>query len=265
MSRIGVNGAAGRMGRAIMSMLLDRGHSIAFAFDAPSSPAIGTDAGVLINRGTAGVVVSPIDGSALARADGVIDFSTPGATELLLAAARNHRTPVVVGTTGITDAGARAIEEASRDIAVLFSPNMSVGVNLLFKLVEMAARALPPGFDVEIVEAHHRMKKDAPSGTAKRLVEVVKQAAPALADAPEITGRAGIVGERTDREIGVFAMRGGSVVGEHTVHFIGMEERIELTHRAVTRDVFARGAVFAIEFLVGKKPGAYGMYDILGL
>ncbi len=265
MSRIGINGAAGRMGRAVMGMLLARGHSIAFAFDAPSTPVIGTDAGALVNRGPMGVTVSAIDGSALAGADGIIDFSSPAASELALAAARAHSVPIVVGTTGLSDAGMRLIDDAARDIPVLFSPNMAMGVNLLFKLAETAARVLGPGFDVEIVEAHHRMKKDAPSGTAKRLVEVIKNASPALANAPEISGREGITGERSDAEIGVLAMRGGSIVGDHTVHFIGMEERIELTHRAVSRDVLARGAVIAMEFLIGKKPGRYGMYDVLGL
>ena len=142
---------------------------------------------------------------------------------------------------------------------------MSLGVNLLFRLTEIAAKALQNEFDIEVFEAHHRLKKDAPSGTAKRLVDIIKSSVDELRSADEVHGRNGITGERKNDEIGVMAMRGGDIVGEHTVYFAGIGERIELTHRATRRDIFAAGAVRAIEFLIGKKPGVYTMFDVLGI
>lgn len=263
--KIGVCGISGRMGRAVYRNLLERGHLLGAAFEAESSPCIGTEAGALIGQPGLSVTVGPIGEGGLGAVEGIIDFSSPEATLKLLPVARKMKKALVIGTTGFTPEGRGRIEEASREVPVLFSPNMSVGVNLLFKLTEMASRVLEKGYDVEIFEAHHRFKKDAPSGTAKRLIEAVKSSAPALRGATEITGRDGITGERGDDEIGVMVLRGGDIVGEHTVYFVGMGERIELTHRASSRDTLAIGAVRGMEFLAGKKPGLYTMFDVLGL
>jgi 4-hydroxy-tetrahydrodipicolinate reductase len=172
--------------------------------------------------------------------------------------------PLVIGTTGFSNEQIDEIKKYSHVSPLLHSPNMSLGVNLLFTLTEIASRALNTQYDVEIFEAHHRLKKDAPSGTAKKLLEIIKENMSGLSDAAVLNGRDGIIGERTANEIGMHAMRGGSIIGEHTVYFTGLDDRIELTHRAVNRDVFAGGAVAAVEFLHGKDAGFYTMYDVLG-
>jgi 4-hydroxy-tetrahydrodipicolinate reductase len=266
MSRVGICGISGRMGRAISRILLERGHTITAAFEAQSSPFIGKDISVLLqNRGDTGITIAVMNESDLKNVDVMIDFSVPEATLSLLDLLKKRRIPIVIGTTGFSQDGVKRIEEASKDLPVLLSPNMSVGVNLLFKLTEIASKAFKGEYDIEVFEAHHRFKKDAPSGTAKKLVEIIKNAVPGLSNAQEISGREGMVGERGDKEIGVMAMRGGDIVGEHTVYFIGMEERIELTHRAASRDTFARGAVRVMEYLIDKKPGLYNMFDVLGI
>ncbi len=250
---------------AVMRVLVERDHALAAAFDAPSAPCIGGDVGSLLHGGNTGVTVSAINEADLSRVDGVIDFSAPGATMQLLPLAVALGKPLVVGTTGFSLDQRRRFDEAARSIPLLVSPNMSVGVNLLFRLTEMAARVLGEDFDVEVFEAHHRFKKDAPSGTARRLIEVVKGSSGHLAAAGETYDRSGIVGERASNEIGVQVMRGGDIVGEHTVYFVGMGERVELTHRAASRDILARGAVRALEYIAGRKPGLYSMFDVLGI
>lgn len=261
--KIGICGICGRMGIAIMNNAIEKGYSVETAIDNPSSPNFGKPAGVFINRDDVKALVTSIDNADLSNTDVVIDFSSPTATMLLLDKCVKEKKPLVIGTTGFTDDQKKIISEKAQIIPVLHSPNMSMGVNLLFKLTEIAAQALDTSYDVEIFEAHHRFKKDAPSGTAKRLVEAVRKMK-GLENAKEVTGRDGIVGERTDREIGVFAMRGGDIVGDHTVFFTAPGERIELTHRATSRDILARGAVTGAEFLAGKKPGLYNMFDVLG-
>lgn len=261
---IGISGISGRMGGAILRIAIEKGHRLAGAFEAPGSKYISQNAMSIVDDGLADCTIAVADESLIAKTDGVIDFTLPSATMKLLPLAVAARRPLVIGTTGIDAAGIEAIREASSYIPVLFSPNMSLGVNLLFKLTELASSALSTDYDVEIFEAHHRFKKDAPSGTAKRLLEVVKENMKGLMDATTVHGRDGITGERTSKEIGMHAMRGGNIIGEHTVFFSGLEERIELTHRAASRDVFARGAVTAAEFLKGKAPGLYSMYDVLG-
>ena len=263
--KAGICGVSGRMGIAVMGVLMERGHSVAAAFDAPSAPATGKDVGTLLRGGDIGVTVAPINEADLSRAEGIVDFSAPGATMQLLPLAVELGRPLVVGTTGLSQEQRRRIEEAARSIPLLMSPNMSVGVNLLFRLTEMAARVLGEDYDVEVFEAHHRFKKDAPSGTAKRLIEIVKGSSGHLASADETYDRSGIVGERASGEIGVQVLRGGDIVGEHTVYFVGMGERVELTHRAQSRDNLARGAVLALEYIAGKKPGLYSMFDVLGI
>ncbi len=253
------------MGAAILNIAVERGHKLAGAFDAAGSKYSGMNATGIVNNSLADCIVTVSDEAALLKTDGVIDFSSPAATLLLLKQAAASKTPLVIGTTGFNADEINAIRDASATIPVLFSPNMSLGVNLLFKLTELASSALTTDYDVEIFESHHRFKKDAPSGTAKRLLEVVKENMKGLSSARTVNGREGITGERTSSEIGMHAMRGGNIIGEHTVFYVGMDERIELTHRAAGREAFARGAVAAMEFLAGKGPGLYSMYDVLGI
>ncbi|MCP4134514.1 MAG: 4-hydroxy-tetrahydrodipicolinate reductase [bacterium] len=262
--KMGIQGINGRMGQAILRILLERGHTLGAAFDIASAPDFGRDAGDMLHMDQLGVTINAANSEEMALADGFIDFTSPAATMQFLGEAVKHKKPLVVGATGFGDEEIAALKEGSKEIPLVYSPNMSLGVNLLFKLTEIAAKALQNEYDVEIFEAHHKLKKDSPSGTAKRLIEAVKENVTELKDAVEMNGRAGMIGERGDCEIGVHAMRGGSIVGEHTVFFTGMEDRIELTHRAGSRDIFAKGAVLALEFLENKEPGFYTMYDVLG-
>jgi 4-hydroxy-tetrahydrodipicolinate reductase len=265
MSKIGINGIGGKMGKAILNVLLERGHVLGAAFENDTYPDIGKDAGLLIARASLNVKINSINKNDLKSADGIIDFTSPRATLKLLDLVKELKKPIVIGTTGFTDEEKKKIQEASEIVPVLFSPNMSLGVNLLFKLTEMATKVLAADFDIEVFEAHHRMKVDAPSGTAKKLLEIIKSAVPVLNKSPLVYDRSTKTEKRTDKEIGVQVMRGGDIVGEHTVYFAGIGERIELTHRATSRDTFARGAVAALEFLLSKKPGLYDMNDVLGL
>jgi 4-hydroxy-tetrahydrodipicolinate reductase len=261
---IGICGIGGRMGNAILRIMIERGHKLHAAFDAEGSPLINKNAEELVDSPLADCVITAISADALKGVDGVIDFSGPAATMKLMKILSELKKPVVIGTTGFSEADVTEIRSYSEKIPVIHSPNMSLGVNLLFKLTEIASMALTTEYDVEIFEAHHRFKKDAPSGTAKRLLEIVKENMKGLTDAADINGREGITGERTNNEIGMHAMRGGNIIGEHTVFFTGLDDRIELTHKAASRDVFARGAVSAVEYLNNRAPGFYTMYDVLG-
>ena len=221
---------------------------------------LGRDAGDLVGRGPVSVVLKSEWDTA---ADVLIDFSTPDATMKRLAEAVEKGVAVVIGTTGLSDAQKAEIESASKKIPVLLAPNMSVGVNLLFKLAAQVAAALGDEYDIEIVEAHHRFKKDAPSGTALRLAEEIASATGRDLAKDAVHGREGKNAQRKPGEIGIHAVRAGDIVGDHTVIFSSLGERIELTHRAHTRDTFARGALRAASFLAGKAPGMYGMEDVL--
>jgi 4-hydroxy-tetrahydrodipicolinate reductase len=265
MLKIGICGISGRMGTAVYRELLRRGHRLAAAFDAPSSSCFGKDAAELLHGEASKVIVSSINDADAARCDGLIDFSAPEAAMALLEAARKSRRPIVMGTTGCSPAQRSRIDESSAEIPILMSPNMSIMVNLLFRITELTARTVGGDCDIEVLEAHHRFKKDAPSGTAKKLVDIIKASVKNLGQADEVHGRSGMIGERRDAEIGVMALRGGDIVGEHTVYFVGTGERLELTHRAISRDNLAAGAVRALEFLAGKKPGMYSMFDVLGI
>lgn len=262
--RTGICGVGGRMGLAILKITFERGNELAAAFDHESSVFFGNSVSILTTEAPEDIIINSINSDDLEKVDVVIDFSSPSATMELLELAVKQKKPLVIGTTGLSDEQILRIQDASEKIPILFSPNMSMGVNLLFKLTEVAATALQNEFDIEVFEAHHRFKKDSPSGTAKRLVEVIKESVSDLHQADEVYGREGLVGERKDKEIGVMAMRGGDIVGEHTVFFAGMGERIELTHRATNRDTFARGSVLAAEFLCHKGAGFYSMFDVLG-
>ena len=258
MVNVVVMGAAGRMGRAILSVCAsDDEVRVVGAVEAPDNSAVGSE--------IEGVKVTSDLSSVIKEADVVIDFTHPEATLKALEVCRGEGVGMVIGTTGFKEEGRKAIEEASISIPIVFSPNMSVGVNLLFKLVYEVAKVLGDGYDVEIVEVHHRFKKDAPSGTALKLAQMVADALGRDLDRDMVSGRKGMVGERGSSEIGVFAVRAGDVVGEHTVIFGGLGERLELVHKAHSRETFARGAVRAAKWLKGKEPGLYTMWDVLGI
>jgi 4-hydroxy-tetrahydrodipicolinate reductase len=266
MIRVVVTGVVGRMGGHLVRAIRgEPGMAIAGATERPGF-APGLDAGVAAGMAAIGVpVVAGLEEALASGADAVVDFTSSEASVAHAEICARRGVPLVVGSTGFTaDARARMDAAASR-IPLVLSPNMSVGVNVLFGLVREAARILGDAYDVEIVEMHHRKKKDAPSGTAVRLAEI---AAGALGRDPArdlAYVRHGMIGERPPRQIGVQTLRGGDVVGEHTVYFAGEGERLELTHRATSRDQFARGAVRALRWIVGKPPGVYDMADVLGL
>lgn len=258
--RVTIHGASGRMGQAVARLAAAEGAEIVGAVVSPHSKAIGRDVGELCGAGVLGVEVSADTASSLLGADAVIDFSTAAALPHLLQLAARHRVAVVSGTTRLDATCERLLDEAAKVAPVLWAPNTSVGVQVLAELVTLAAEKLGLGFDVEIVEAHHRAKVDAPSGTAERLRKAVEEA---RAELRPVYGREGNAGPRKAEEIAVLAMRGGDVIGDHHVHFLGQGERLELTHRATSRDLFARGALRAARFLAGKAPGRYTMADVI--
>jgi len=263
--KIVVTGAAGRMGRAIVAALAAApGLSLVGATESAGSPHLGRDAGELAGVGSLKVTVTDTLAPLLATADAVIDFTGPAASVSHAAACAAHGTALVIGSTGFTSEQKAALAEAATRTALVVAPNMSVGVNLLFRLAAEAARVLGPGFDVEVVEAHHRHKKDAPSGTAVRLAEVLAEAMGVDPATDVQHGREGITGARPGGVIGMHAVRGGDVVGDHTVLLLGDGERVELTHRATSRSNFAEGALRAARWLPGRAPGVYDMGDVLG-
>lgn len=265
MVSIAIAGASGRMGRLLLEQVLEATDArLVGALEHPRSPELGTDAGALVGR-PAGVRLTSDVRTALAGADVVIDFSSPAATPVVVRMATELGVACVVGTTGLTDEGRAALDAAALRIPMVAAPNMSLGVQVLGHLVREALRLLGDGFDVEIVEAHHREKRDAPSGTAVRLLEIVTRARGLSAEADARHGRVGGAVKRTPTEVGMHAIRGGDIVGDHTVLLAGEGERIEITHRATSRAVFASGALRAARWVVGRPPGWYGMDDVLGL
>jgi 4-hydroxy-tetrahydrodipicolinate reductase len=265
MVKVVVTGAAGRMGREIVRLVHGaEGLTLHGAVERPG-PAVGQDPGPLAGVGPTGVAIVDALPKALPGAQVVVDFTHFEASAAHAEACAAAGVAIVIGSTGFTPDAKARVAAAARRIPVLLSPNMAVGVNVLFDLVRRAAAVLGEAFDVEIVELHHKKKKDAPSGTAVRLAEV---AAEALGRDPakDFTyARHGMVGERPAREIGLQTVRGGDIVGEHTVYFCGEGERLELTHRAATREQFARGAVRAARWIAGRPPGLHDMFDVLGL
>jgi 4-hydroxy-tetrahydrodipicolinate reductase len=260
--RIAIAGAAGRMGQAVLRAAREEAIEIVGALEHAGSPALGRDVGEIAGLGSIGVEIGADVGSALLGADVVIDFSKPDAVRTLAAGAARAGVAIVSGTTGLDAAATKALDDAAAKVAVLWSPNTSVGVVVLAELARQAAKLLGPGFDVEIVETHHRNKVDAPSGTAVRLAEAVGEARAGLV---RTTGRDGQVGARKPEEIGVLALRGGDVIGDHSVHFLGNGERLELVHRATSRELFARGAIRAAVAMAGKPAGRYTMKDVVRL
>ena len=263
--RIVVAGASGRMGKTLIEAIIGSADAgLAGALDVPGSPAVGREAAEFMGRDS-GVVISTDLEAALAGADFLIDFTRPEGTLRHLAACVEHGVKMVIGTTGFDAAGKQAIEAAAARTALVFAPNMSVGVNVALRLLELAGKVLQEGYDVEIVEAHHRMKVDAPSGTALRMGEVVAQAMGRDHDAVAVYGREGVTGARKDQTIGYAVVRGGDVVGDHTVMFLGQGERIEIAHKASSRMTYAQGALRACRYLRGQKTGLFDMRDVLGL
>lgn len=264
-ARIVIIGVSGRMGRALVQVAAELpGVRIAAAVASAASASLGRDAGELAGGEHLGVRVTSDLTAALAAADVAIDFSQPHATSANIAACRAARTPLLIGTTGFAAELTEAeLDAAAREIPLLIAPNTSLGVALLLELVRRSARALSPEFDIEIIEAHHRMKRDAPSGTALALARAAGEAR-GLAPPEALSGAsAGRVGPRRQGEIGFAVVRGGDIVGEHTVLFAGPGEELRLSHRALDRAIFARGALRAALWLRGKPPGRYGMSDIV--
>lgn len=267
MIRVVVCGAMGRMGKAILAVLKDRAGDLvlAGAVEAARHPALGRDAFEAAGVGRADVSLTDDFGGAIAGADVAIDFTHAGSSVEHARAAAAAGKAIVIGSTGFTPEQTDAVRSAARSVPCVLSPNMSVGVNLMFRTAADMAKVLGDDYDVEIVEVHHRFKKDSPSGTAVKLADAVAGALGRRMEEAGIYGRQGMVGERTRKEIGVFAVRAGDVVGEHTLVFGGIGERIEITHRAHSRDTFARGAVRAAAWVVGKPAGLYDMNAVLGL
>src|SRR5687768_977792 len=263
--KIAVAGASGRMGRALIEAVLrDPEFKLAAALEQKGNPHVGKDAGEFAGS-PCGVRVDDDVAGAIGGCDALIDFTRPEGTLAHVEACGKQGVKLVIGTTGFTDAQRLEIADAARGIAIVMAPNFSVGVNVMFRLLEIAAKSLAQGYDVEIFEAHHRHKVDAPSGTALRMGEVVAQALGRDLRTNAVYGREGVTGERKRETIGFAALRGGDVVGDHTVMFLGTGERIEITHRSNSRSTYAQGALRSARFLMDKKSGLFDMQDVLGL
>jgi 4-hydroxy-tetrahydrodipicolinate reductase len=261
-THIAINGAGGRMGQRLVALAQeDHSLQVVAALDAPTAPVQGRDAGEVAGIGKLGLPIT-YDLPMSHKPDCLIDFSAPEGTMTILPVCVARQVPIVVATTGHSAAQKAEIEAAAHHTAVLFSPNLSLVVNLLFKITRLAAEALKgKGFDAEIVERHHRFKKDSPSGTAVRFAEIIHE----VQGGKFVHGREGLVGERTADEIGIHAVRGGDNVGEHTIIFTTLGETLELVHKGHNRDSYARGALLAAKFLANRPAGRYTMNDVLGL
>ncbi|VVE50117.1 4-hydroxy-tetrahydrodipicolinate reductase [Pandoraea iniqua] len=265
MMKIAIAGASGRMGRMLIETVLAADDAeLVGALDREGSPALGHDAGAFLGRETGVHITADLD-TALANAEFLIDFTRPEGTLLHLAAAAKHGVKMIIGTTGFSDEDKARLAEGAKRVAVVFAPNMSVGVNATFKLLEVAAKILNTGYDIEIIEAHHRHKVDAPSGTALRMGEVVADALGRDLKECAVYGREGVTGERDPSTIGFATVRGGDIVGDHTVLFAGIGERIEITHKSSSRLSYAQGSLRAARFLVERQTGLFDMQDVLGL
>ena len=265
-TRVLVNAGGGKMGRRVLALLLeDPDLDLAGVREMEGHPAVGSDAGLLVGKGDLGVAVAGAGEALPEGVDVAIDFSAPQATLELAGELGRKGIPLVSGTTGFTDPERDELSGRMKGVAFVLAPNMSVGVNVLFKLAHDVTRILGEGFDIEIVEAHHRFKADAPSGTALRLGREVARARQVSLAEKARYGREGRCGARSPDEVGILAVRAGDIVGEHTVIFGGLGERIELVHKAHTRDNFALGALRAAKWVTGQPPGMYDMMDVLGL
>jgi 4-hydroxy-tetrahydrodipicolinate reductase len=263
--QIAVAGASGRMGRMLIEAVQNADDCrLAGALDVAGSPALGNDASAFLGHAS-GVAITADLKAGLENARTLIDFTRPEGTMEHLKVCRALGVNLVIGTTGFTEAQKADIADAAKDIAIMLSPNMSVGVNVTLKLLELAAKALATGYDIEIIEAHHRHKVDAPSGTALKMGEVIADALGRELKDCAVYERHGHTGERDPSSIGFATIRGGDIVGDHTVLFAGIGERIEVTHKSSSRVTYAQGSLRAVRFLAGQKNGLYDMFDVLGL
>jgi 4-hydroxy-tetrahydrodipicolinate reductase len=263
--RLLIAGAGGRMGRALVRAATEtQGFAVAGAFESEGSPAFGQDAGELAGLGTLGIKIAADPAPLAEHADAIVDFTVPASSVALAALASDAKLVHVIGTTGLSAADEQKIEAAARRTAIVKSGNMSLGVNLLAALVKRVARTLGDEFDIEILEMHHRKKVDAPSGTALLLGKAAAEGRGTYLEKRKVASREGHTGARRSGDIGFAALRGGTVVGDHTVIFAGPSERIELTHKAEDRVIFANGALAAARWGKGQKPGLYSMADVLG-
>ena len=262
--KLAIAGASGRMGQMLIEAALAQPDmALTVALDRDGGPLAGRDCAETLGRATGVHVTSDL--SALTGADVLIDFTRPEATLRHLEACAAQGVRMVIGTTGFDEAGRRAIKSAAQKLGIVFAPNMSVGVNATFKLIELAARMLGDGYDIEIIEAHHRHKVDAPSGTALKMGEVVASALGRSLDEMAVYAREGHTGERRAGSIGFATIRGGDIIGDHTVMFAGAGERVEITHRSGSRASYAAGSLRAARFLADQPVGLYDMFDVLGL
>ena len=263
--RVCIAGASGRMGQMLVDAVRASGDCVlSGALDVPTSPAIGLDAGAFGGQAT-GVTITADLAAGLKGSQCLIDFTRPEGTLAHLRECVKQGVNVVIGTTGFSEEQKAQIAEASKSIAIMMAPNMSVGVNVTLKLLEMAAKALSTGYDIEIVEAHHRHKVDAPSGTALKMGEVIADALGRDLKDCAVYAREGVTGERDPSSIGFATIRGGDIVGDHTVLFAGTGERIEITHKSASRSTYAQSSLRAVRFLAGQRAGLFDMFDVLGL
>ncbi|MFI4940795.1 MAG: 4-hydroxy-tetrahydrodipicolinate reductase [Burkholderiales bacterium] len=263
--KIAVAGASGRMGRILIEAIQNAGDAaLTAALDVPDSAALGTDAALFLGRPSGIMIESSLE-QGLSKAEFLIDFTRPEGTLRHLEYCAAHGVKMIIGTTGFDAAGKAAIAAAAQRTAIVFAPNMSIGVNVTMKLLEMAAKNFSEGYDIEIIEAHHRHKIDAPSGTALKMGEVIAAALGRNLDDVAVYAREGITGERDPSSIGFATIRGGDIVGDHTVLFAGDGERIEISHKSASRVTYAHGSLRAARFLRDKKTGLYDMQDVLGL
>jgi len=263
--KIAVAGASGRMGHMLVeAVLADDQSELAGALDLPGSAFVGTDAASFLGQ-TTGILVESDLALGLAHAEYLIDFTRPEGTLKHLEYCAAHGIKMIIGTTGFDDAGKAAIANAAKKTAIVFAPNMSVGVNVTMKLLELAAKSFSHGYDIEIIEAHHRHKVDAPSGTALKMGEVIATALDRDLKQVGVFAREGVTGERDPSSIGFATIRGGDIVGDHTVLFAGIGERIEITHKSSSRVTYALGSLRAARFLQNKSNGLFDMHDVLGL
>ena len=261
-----IAGAGGRMGGRIVQLINEtQDMTVVGAFEKPGHPSVGKDLGEWLGLGNKGLPIVSDLKQVIDQGEVIIDFTFHSASLENLRTAAARKKPMVIGSTGFTSGEMEEIKTLCQSVPCLLAPNMSVGVNVLFKVVGDVAKALGEGFDIEILEVHHNLKKDAPSGTAMKLAQVLAQARSQDLDKVAVYERKGIIGERKPEEIGIQTFRAGDIIGEHTVLFGGLGERIEIIHRAHSRDTFVRGALRAARWIIGQKNGLYDMHDVLGL
>jgi 4-hydroxy-tetrahydrodipicolinate reductase len=266
MVKVVITGAAGRMGSRLVALVKDSAFlTLAGAVESKGHHSVGEDSGEIAGCGRTGVPISDDLSGLIERAEVLVDFTTPAATLGHLKVVAQHRRGIVIGTTGFSPSELEELKAAAKLLPCVFSPNMSVGINVIYKIIGEMTKILGDDYDIEVIEAHHRLKKDAPSGTALKMAEVLARSVNRDLAQVGVYARKGLIGERPRGEIGIQTIRAGDIVGDHTVMFATMGERIEVTHRASSRDTFARGALRAARWLVKQPPGLYDMSDVLAL